>query len=615
MSKFIQDSYWRVVWRQFVGHRVGVAALVVFAVFVLIGLYAPFLASSKPFIVNCDGHWYFPLFRYLFYSGFYTKPIDIFFNLLMFIIPLWGISIWLLSRLANASWKRVTAFFLVAQVGLFLYLAFGPSRDPASDPALNLARQDATQEMRFGDGLSATTSADPLLSGLSRYPDWNFELKYMTPYAQLNAFLRYQQRKDQHQHFAKYGDIYSKETGRQTLPTLWELDRLHDGEEISREESSIEQTASEYEQAKKELPALIEAYRPFSEAFQKAAQVKEEASLKVRSLEEKQRQMFAWTAQKDSPEIIKAREEYRDAEQAFAAESERSVNFRAPLVHARGIVERHDKAEQKIAYAKQRQEWLESSDGRLAYRLMPFVRHIHWEEDAGGEQSLNKYVDWWELTRINRKDLVAALIFGVRVSLVVGITSVFLALLIGVPVGALSGYYAGKMDIIVCRLMEIWEAMPTFFMLLMIVAVTQSKSVFLVIVILGVFGWTSFARYVRGESLKQRNLPYVDACRSIGFRNRRIIFSHILPNAIPPLLTLLPFAMMGAITSEAGLSFLGLGEEGTSSWGVLMDEGRTAFPGESYLLWPPALVLTVLLVAIALIGDALRDSVDPKLRK
>jgi peptide/nickel transport system permease protein len=92
----------------------------------------------------------------------------------------------------------------------------------------------------------------------------------------------------------------------------------------------------------------------------------------------------------------------------------------------------------------------------------------------------------------------------------------------------------------------------------------------------------------------------------------RIIFSHILPNAIPPLLTLLPFAIMGAITSEAGLSFLGLGEEGSCSWGVLMDEGRTAFPGESYLLWPPAILLTVLLIAIALVGDGLRDALDPK---
>ena len=157
--------------------------------------------------------------------------------------------------------------------------------------------------------------------------------------------------------------------------------------------------------------------------------------------------------------------------------------------------------------------------------------------------------------------------------------------------------------------------MPTFFMLLLIVAITQSKSLFLIMGVLGIFGWTGFGRFIRGEALKQRNLPYVLACKNLGFRHPRIMFSHILPNAIPPILTLLPFSMMAAITSEAALSFLGLGEEGSTSWGVLMSEGRSVFPGESYLLWPPAILLTLLLVSIALVGDALRDAIDPKLRQ
>ena len=104
------------------------------------------------------------------------------------------------------------------------------------------------------------------------------------------------------------------------------------------------------------------------------------------------------------------------------------------------------------------------------------------------------------------------------------------------------------------------------------------------------------------------------ACKSLGYNHPKIMFSHILPNAIPPILTLLPFSMMAAITSEAGLSFLGLGEEGSTSWGVLMDEGRSVFPAESYLLWPPAILLTALLICIALIGDVMRDAIDPKMR-
>lgn len=193
--------------------------------------------------------------------------------------------------------------------------------------------------------------------------------------------------------------------------------------------------------------------------------------------------------------------------------------------------------------------------------------------------------------------------------------SIGLALLIAVPVGAFSGYYGGKIDLIIYRLIEIWEAMPTFFMLLMIVAFFQTKSIFLVIGVIGFFGWTGFSRFIRGEFLRQKQLPYIEACQALGYSDTSIMFSHLFPNAIPPLLTLVPFAIMGAITSEAALSFLGLGEEGSNSWGVLMDEGRTAFPAESALLWPPAILLTLFLIAIALAGDALRDALDPKLHR
>lgn len=272
-------------------------------------------------------------------------------------------------------------------------------------------------------------------------------------------------------------------------------------------------------------------------------------------------------------------------------------------------------AKNKINYIQDRRRWVDEQTKQIHGMVMPLISHFHWEDDAGGSQALNQVIPWWDLTRVNRKDLLAALIFGIRISLSVGIIAVGIALVIGIPIGAFAGFYGGTFDIITCRLLEIWESMPTFFMLLIVVAMMQSKSIFIVITVIGLFGWTTFTRFIRGEFFKQRNLPYVEACRAQGFNDLYTIFSHILPNAMPPILTLLPFSIMGAITSEAGLSFLGLGEEGSCSWGVLMDEGRTAFPAESYLLWPPAILLTVLLVAIALVGDALRDSIDPKLRR
>lgn len=496
------DPYWMMIWKQFCKHPLGKGALAVVVLFCLVGIYAPFLAASKPFIVQYDGEWYFPLFRYLFYPGYYTKRLDIFFNLLIFTFPA-ALLVMYVFRQRKRTMSVALGLIFFLQIVSFIYFAYGPALDPAYSKALVDERQKALR-------------SHPL-------PSWDFDLRYMTPYARLNLVLRGQQRYRQHVRLQKFATSRESEELFKGLPTLWQEQRDNEEKEIAR------------------------------------------------------------------------------LKEVLAANS--------------GSEEARSHAEASINYIVDRRQWIESQQKMLRYEIMPLIRPFHWEDDAGGNQSLNQKVPFWELTRINRKDLMAALIFGVRISLVVGLLSVGLALAIGLPIGALAGYYGGTFDIIVSRLLEIWEAMPTFFMLLMIVAITQSKSIFLVIAIIGIFGWTSFSRYIRGEFFKQRNLPYTEACRSLGFSDSKIIFSHIFPNAIPPVLTLLPFAIMGAITSEAGLSFLGLGEEGSSSWGVLMDEGRTAFPGESYLLWPPAILLTMLLVAIAMVGDSFRDALDPKMQR
>lgn len=467
-------SYWRSIWHRFTKHRIGLCGFYVICLFAFVGIYAPFFASSKPLFVVYDGTPYFPLFRYLFYSGFYSKSLDRFFNLLMFTLPLIGLSWYFLKGFVR---KMAITCFILGHILIFLGLLFFPVHDPASDPTLTQQRLEA------------------LKNNPEQKPSWDFDLQYMNDYAKLNLILREEQRWKQQQALLPYLPEYEKATGEKTLPTLWQ-------EEQNRE-------------------------------------------------------------------------------------------ARSP-------------------YLRERHLWVEAQEKKLSFQIMPLLSPYHWEDDVGGQQLLNPHIPWLELTRINHKSLLAALIFGIRVSLVVGIASISLALAIGIPIGAFAGFYAGFSDLAVCRLLEIWEAMPTLFMLLLAVAILQTKSIFLVICIIGFFGWTGFSRYVRGEFFKQRSLPYVEACQALGFRDRYIIWRHILPNAIPPVLTLLPFAIMGAITSEAALSFLGLGEEGSCSWGVLMDEGRRGFPQESYLMWPPAFMLTVLLVAIALVGDSLRDALDPK---
>lgn len=571
-----QQTHWNIVWSQYKKSKIGFFALCALTLFFCVGLYAPLFASSKPFLVVWNHSLYFPLLRYLFYPGFYTKPIDLFFNLLMFTLPF----TLLVSFLCT---KRVRLFFLscmvCVQILLFGWILTGAVKNPASDISLQAARKNASEEhFRYHE--------DPLLAPFPSQTDWHFELDYLSPYGKLNQILEYRNLLTQHQHLAPMRSRYRDKTGRE-MPTLWYVWERNERAKEEAFRNTLQELEPKYQKARKELPDLMEAYRPFSHTFIMAKYTLEHAA-------------------NDS--------EKKRGESHFQQVVNEAASYRIDLANARHVIQTYRQAYGELRYLTAKKEWLETENELMRVPIPPLFRSFHWEEDAGGAQEANQYVPWWELTRINRKDLVASLLFGIRISIVVGTLAVFLSLAVGIPLGIVAGYFAGKTDLFICRIIEMWEAMPTFFMLLLVVAITQSKSIFLVISVLGIFGWTSFGRFIRSEVLKQRKLPYVDACHSLGYTHGRIMFSHILPNAIPPILTLLPFAMMAAITSEAGLSFLGLGEEGSTSWGVLMDEGRSVFPAESYLLWPPAILLTLLLISIALVGDTLRDAIDPKMR-
>ena len=571
----MQDVYWKVVWKQFKKSKVGVAALCVLTVFCFIGVYAPLFASSKPLVVIWNHHLYSPLLRYLFYTGFYTKPIDLFFNLLMFTLPLAFLGLLVLKQRSQRIWLISVGCLHVA---IFAWLASGAVKDPSHDPALELTRKEASQQKyRYHE--------DPLLASFPPQTSWDFDLHYLSSYGKLNQLLEYRTIKKQHERLSPYSISFSEKAGRE-MPTLWYV-RQRNGElQKNRLQEAVRSLEDQYQEAQRILPTLTEAYLPFSHSFIMAKYALEHAPSSEQGEEESHLE-----------NILK-----------------RAVKARVPLENARQTIIHYQKAVAEWTYLEDKEAWLNTESAKLQILIPPLLRTFHWEEDAGGAQAANQYLPWWELTRVNRKDLIASLLFGIRVSVVVGLSAITLALLIGIPLGLFAGYFAGKADLVICRIIEMWEAMPTFFMLLLVIAITQSKSIFLVISVLGIFGWTGIARFIRSEVFKQRKLSYVSACQSLGFTHSRIMFSHILPNAIPPILTLLPFSIMGAITSEAGLSFLGLGEEGSTSWGVLMDEGRSVFPAESYLLWPPAILLTILLISIALVGDRLRDAIDPKMR-
>jgi microcin C transport system permease protein len=209
------------------------------------------------------------------------------------------------------------------------------------------------------------------------------------------------------------------------------------------------------------------------------------------------------------------------------------------------------------------------------------------------------------------RDIAARLLYGFRISvffalLVAGVCTIF-----GVCYGAIQGYFAGWTDIAMERFNEIWGAMPTLYMLI-ILSSLFSPSFWLLVILLSMFGWLGIAAFVRAEFLKNRTLDYVRAARALGQSNRQIMWRHILPNSLTPVVTLIPFEMAGAIGALTSLDFLGLGvPSGTPSLGELLNQGKNNLDA-----WWISIttfgVLVITLLLLILIGDALRDALDPR---
>ena len=209
------------------------------------------------------------------------------------------------------------------------------------------------------------------------------------------------------------------------------------------------------------------------------------------------------------------------------------------------------------------------------------------------------------------RDLLARLLYGFRLSVVFALLVTVAVTVLGVLYGAIQGYFAGWTDIAMERIGEIWGAMPTLYMLI-IFASLFSASFWLLVVLLSLFGWLGIAAYMRAEFLRNRTLDYVRAARALGQSNRRIIARHILPNSLTPVVTLVPFEMAAAIGALTSLDFLGLGvPPGTPSLGELLNQGKSNLDA-----WWISLttfgVLMVTLLLLILIGDALRDALDPR---
>lgn len=213
------------------------------------------------------------------------------------------------------------------------------------------------------------------------------------------------------------------------------------------------------------------------------------------------------------------------------------------------------------------------------------------------------------------RDVLARMIHGSRVSLAVGFISVGIATVIGLIIGSIAGYYGGWVDILISRCVEIMMCFPTFFLILTIIAFLDQRSIINIMLVIGLTGWTGTAMIIRGEIFKQRQLDYVTAVRSLGAGTVRIIFRHILPNAVAPVLVGISFGIAGAISAESGLSFLGLGVAmPTATWGELLLEGRDSPLPNWWLSVFPGAAIFLSMTAYNLVGEGLRDAMDPKLR-
>ena len=213
------------------------------------------------------------------------------------------------------------------------------------------------------------------------------------------------------------------------------------------------------------------------------------------------------------------------------------------------------------------------------------------------------------------RDVLSRILWGARVSLRVGFSVVVIASLIGVTLGAIAGYFGGAVDVIIMRICDVLLAFPGILLAIALVAVL-GPSLNNVILALGTIGWVGYARLVRGQVLKVREMEYVTAAEALGARSMRVILRHVLPNVINPVIVMATLGLAGAILSEAALSFLGLGvQPPTPSWGAMLTSGRRYLGIANHLAVYPGAAIMLAVMGLNFLGDGLIDALDPKYRK
>ncbi|WP_374448907.1 ABC transporter permease [Stella sp.] len=220
---------------------------------------------------------------------------------------------------------------------------------------------------------------------------------------------------------------------------------------------------------------------------------------------------------------------------------------------------------------------------------------------------------FWLGTDNSGRDIAAQIFHGARISLLIGLVATAIAILIGIVVGALAGYYGGVVDTVLMRVAEAFQTLPNFLLLLVLVVVFGS-TLATVTVAIGIVSWPAPARLTRAEFLSLRNREFVQAGRTLGMRDVRLIFGEILPNALPPVIVYASVVMAVAILLESALAFLRLSDPNVASWGNLIGLGRDVLRVQWYVSAIPGIAILVTVLAVSLVGQGLNDALNPRLK-
>lgn len=213
------------------------------------------------------------------------------------------------------------------------------------------------------------------------------------------------------------------------------------------------------------------------------------------------------------------------------------------------------------------------------------------------------------------RDVFTRVLYGARISLKVGFVAVGIAVSIGTVLGLVAGYYGGVVDMILMRFVDIMLCFPSFFLILAVITFL-APSIWIIMMVIGLTGWMGVARLVRAETLSIREMDYIMAARCIGCSDLRIIFRHILPNAISPVLVSATLGIAGAILTESALSFLGIGvQPPTPSWGNILTSGKDYIEFAWWLSLFPGLAILITVLAYNLLGEGIRDALDPRVNR